>query len=355
MSRRTTSARQSCTRVGAVLGVWVLLVASLLVGATGRAAADSTVAFTVNDSRITRSSGLTVDPDDNVYWTVNNSAGGGRAFALDDSGRVRGTINFRAKVVDVEAVHYVDHALYIADIGDKRADRRFVTVYVLYQPQPDNAVVLYRAYDFAYPDGPHDAATMLISGSGQIYLVTKEAHGGIYQAPAAPSRTDVNPLTRVGDAPPYVTDGQFLTDGRIALRSYVDVSILDPNRDDKVVARAATPFQPQGESLTQSLDGSSLLLGSAGRRSTVLSIPVPDAMGSAPSPGASPPQSPGTPPTGSGGGTADPGGDPAGDQNTDVSNSSGPGSRGTLAALLIAAAVAAAAGAGVYLARGRAR
>lgn len=365
MSRRATAACGGCTRAGAVLAAWMLLVASLLAGATGRAVADPTVAFTINDSRVTGSTGLARDTDDGLYWTVNHSGPAGRAFALDASGRVQGTINFRAKIVDVEALQYFDHALYIADIGDRSGDRRYVTVYVLYQPQPDNAVVLYRAYDFAYPDGPHDAKTMLISDSGRIYLVTDEAHGGIYEAPAQPSRIEVNTLTRVGDAPPYVTDGQFLTDGRIALRSYVDVSILDPNRNDRVVARAATPFQPRGESLTQSLDGNSLLIGSEGPKSTVLSIPVPDTMGAAPSPGPSPPQSPApaspsaspspsasVSPSGSQSGGNDPGGNAA-DQNTDVGNSSGPGSGGTLGALLIAAAVAVAAGAGVYLARGR--
>lgn len=352
MSRRATAA---LSRVVAALATSALLVASLMIGATAPAVADGTVAFTINDSRITAASGLTRDTDANLYWTVTDSGDTSMAFALDDTGKVVGTINFRASVVDVEAVQYADHALYIADIGDPNADRSTVTVYLLYAPRPDNATVLYHAYDFSYPDGPHDAGTLLVSDSGQLYLVTKDADGGIYQAPAEPSRSQVNPLTRVGDAPPYVTDGQFLADGRIALRSYVDVSILDPAQQYKVVGRAATPFQPRGESLTQSLDGSTLLVGSRGANSTVYAMPVPKSVGAAPSPAASPPKSPApaASPSASKSTNGDPGGDTAADENTNVNDSSGPGRGGTLAALLVAAAVAVAAGAGVYFARGR--
>jgi len=358
MSRKANAA---LPRVGAGSVAWALLatcllVACLLVAGAARAAADDTVAFTIEDSRVTASSGLAADSNAHVYWTVNDSGDSASAFALDETGRVVGTTSFRADVTDVEAVAYADNVLYVADIGDHNADRNHVTVYLLYNPQPNNGTVLYHAYDFAYPDGPHDAETLLVSPDGQLYLVTKGSNGGIYRAPAQPSRSQVNPLTRVAPAPPFVTDGQFLADGRIAVRSYVDVSILDPHQGYKVVARAATPYQPQGESLTQSLDGSSLLVGSKGKRSTVYSMPIPTAMNPAPTPGASPPPSPGR--TGSPAGRsrgADPGGQTEADQDTNVDQNTAPGRGGTTEALLVAAAVAVAAGLGVYFARGRVR
>lgn len=349
MSRRAIGA---LPRVGAGLVAWALLAAFLLAWGPARAAADGTVAFTITDPRITESSGLAADPAAHLYWTANASGDAARAFALDDTGRVVGTLNFRAELTDVEAVAYADNVLYVADIGDKTASRDHVTVYLLYSPQPSNGTVLYHAYDFSYPDGPHDAKTLLVSPGGQLYLVTKGPHGGIYQAPAEPSRSQVNTLTRVAAAPPFVTDGQFLADGRIALRSYVDVSILDPDRGYQVVARAATPYQPQGESLTQSLDGSSLLVGSEGHPSKVYSMPIPTGMNPVPSPSASPPKSPG--PAGSSSAKqSDPGGQTEADQNTDVDQNTAPGRGGTLEALLVAAAVAVAAGLGVYFARGR--
>lgn len=356
MSRKAIAA---LPRVGAGFVAWALLVASLLVAGAARAAADDTVAFTIRDPRITESSGLTRDTEANLYWTVNDSGDSARAFALDETGHVVGTINFRADVSDVEAVQYSDNVLYVADIGDNHADRDHVTVYLLYSPQPDNQTVLYHAYDFAYPDGPHDAETLLVSATGQLYLVTKGADGGIYQAPAQPSRSRVNTLTRVADAPPFVTDGQFLADGRIALRSYVDVSILDPNQGYKVVAQAPTPAQPQGESLTQSLNGSSLLVGSEGSDSQVYSMPIPTTMASVPKPGATPPPSPDpssrSSPSAKATGNQDPGGQTEADQNTNVNQNTAPRTEGTLEAILVAAAVAVAAGLGVYFARGRPR
>ncbi|MBO0811471.1 MAG: hypothetical protein J2P23_05440 [Microlunatus sp.] len=351
MSRRATAAR---SRVGAAVVAWALLVAALSVGGTAPAAAQDTVAFTITNHRITSSSGLAADPDADFYWTANHSgesSGGsqiGRAYALDSSGTVQGTVNFRAAIVDVEAVAYAANTLYVADIGDPQRSRDHVTVYLLSSPRPAAGTVYYHAYDFAYPDGPHDAGTLLVSPSGRLYLVTKDKTGGIYEAPAQPSRSSVNTLTRIADAPPYVTDGVFLPGGRIALRSYVDVSILDPAKNYKVVARAATPYQQQGESVAVSLDGNNLLVGSEGAKSAVYSMPIPSGMKPAPTPAASPPQSPAP---------ASPSASPSSDstqaeQDTNVNGNSGPGRGGTLVALILAAAVAVLAG-GIAFSRGR--
>ena len=114
--------------------------------------------------------------------------------------------------------------------------------------------MVYKAYDFSYPDGPHDAETLLVDGDGRLFIVTKGAEGGIYAAPSSPSRQGVNELERVGDAPAFVTDGTVLPDGRFALRTYVSVEIVDPDSYE-VVARAATPAQKQGESITTTFDG----------------------------------------------------------------------------------------------------
>src|SRR5690606_41631034 len=76
----------------------------LCVGTPGPAAADTKVAFTIADERITESSGLATDFDNDRYWTVNDSGDEGRAFALDSDGEVPGTLRCRADPVDVEAV-----------------------------------------------------------------------------------------------------------------------------------------------------------------------------------------------------------------------------------------------------------
>ena len=253
------------------------------------------VAFTIQDRRITESSGLATDFTDELYWTVNDSGDSGVGYAMDRDGGAEGTVRFLAKPVDIEAVAISDDVLYFGDIGDNRKRRDFVTVYSIANPEPDDETRSYRAYDFAYPDGPHDAETMLISPSGRFYFVTKEAKGGIYRAPRNPSRVGVNALRRVADAPAYVTDGVFMPDGeKIALRTYVSVEMLDA-ASYAVTAQSTVPLQPQGESITIDLNEKDLLVGSEGVRSAVYRLPVPTTMGDAPTPSGSPPTATPTP------------------------------------------------------------
>jgi hypothetical protein len=277
-------------------------------------AATTDVAFTIRDPRVTESSGLVRDKRANVYWTVNDSSDEGTVYGVRKDGNVKGIIGFRAQPKDVEAVAMSGRRLYVADIGDNKAKRKFVTVYYLTNPRANNRTVPYRSYDFRYPDEAHDAETLLVNGDGRLFVVTKEAGGGIYRAPRNPSRSKLNKLTRVGDAPAFVTDGVFLPDGRIALRTYVSVEVLDP-KTYRTVARAATPYEKQGESLSLSLKGSKLLIGSEGKNSPVLQIAVPASLGTAPSSASTPPPPTKATPsaTSSAAGEQD---DPAGDEDT---------------------------------------
>jgi hypothetical protein len=303
------------------------------------AAADQ-VAFTIKDPRITSSSGLVADGQAKVYWTVNRSPAAGVVFGLDPHGSVKGTLDFRAKPKDIEAVAMSGSRLFVADIGDKTAKRAFVTVYFFDNPQPSTTgrTVFYHAYDFAYPDGPHDAQTLLVNSKSRLFIVTKGNKAGIYAAPSTPSRQVVNKLRRVGSAPSYVTDGTFLPDQRrIALRTYVSVVVIDAN-SHKMLARAATPAQPQGESITVSLDRRSLVVGSEGKASKVYSMRIPTRVGDAPTPGSTPP--PSTP-----GPSASPSSTAAEDNVPDDTGNQSAGSRtGTFLAVGLAAFVALIAG-----------
>lgn len=266
--------------------------AALLLGWSAAApAAAETVEFTIDDSRITESSGLATDTDGQRYWTVNDSGDSGVAYALDESGQVTGTLEFRAQPVDIEAVAFHDGRLYVADIGDNDEQRELVTVYFFDDAEPTAQPVVYKSYDFSYPDGAHNAETLLVDGDGRLFIVTKGTKGGIYAAPKSPSRQGVNELERVGDAPAYVTDGTVLQDGKLALRTYLTVDILDP-KSYEVTARETTPVQKQGESITTTFDGDALLIGSEGKRSKVLRIDVPTTLGGTPTPTDSPSPSP---------------------------------------------------------------
>ena len=79
-----------------------------------------------------------------------------------------------------------DNQLFLADIGDNRARRDFITVFAIDDPEPNDDTRTYRAYDFAYPDRPRDTEAMLVNSRGRFFFVTKEARAGIYRAPANP-------------------------------------------------------------------------------------------------------------------------------------------------------------------------
>ncbi|GAB3622927.1 hypothetical protein GCM10027418_10090 [Mariniluteicoccus endophyticus] len=294
-------------------------------------------AFTFSDERIAENSGMARDTGRQLFWVVNDSEDSGRVFAVGPDGKTKGTLEYAAKPVDVEAVAMAGNRLFVADIGDNQAQRDKITVYYFDQPAPnDDRSGSYRAWDFVYPDGAHDAETILVDKNGRIYFVTKGPQGAIYAAPKQLRSNGPNDLTRVADAPAFVTDGTFLPDGRIALRTYVSVVVLDPELYSPV-AQAVTPFQRQGEALTVSLDGKTLLLGSEGVGQVVLRIAVPEQLYSdVPSGAPTPPPSP-TP-------TPAPAATSAAVEPTPASDR-----RGTLAAILMALAGSVVAGVVVAL------
>jgi hypothetical protein len=266
----------------------LLLAAVFLAIVPTVAGAEDTVVFTIKDARITESSGLAVDPEGSLYWTVNDSGDRGVAYGIGLDGEVQGTLNFRAQPQDVEAVAVHEDRLYVADIGDNNRERDSIRVYFFKNPRANGLTVTYYAYDFRYPDGSHNAETLLVDDSGRLFIVTKGRKASIYEAPLRPRREGINELERVGAAPSNVTDGTFLSGGdRIALLTYNSVVIIDATSYE-VMASAPIPDQPQAESLTLSLDGQSLLVGSEGKKSTVYSVPVPSEATPTPTPSGDP-------------------------------------------------------------------
>lgn len=270
--------------------VGVFLLAVLLIAIIPTVAgAEDTVAFRIKDARITESSGLAVDRAGTVYWTINDSGDRGVAYGVGLDGTVQGTLNYRAQPIDVEAIAVHQDRLYIADIGDNNAERNSVRVFFFSNPRANGLTVSYHAYDFRYPDGPHNAETLLVNDSGRLFIVTKDdKEGAVYAAPRKPERQGVNDLKKVGSAPPEVTDGTFLPDGeRIALLTYTSIDVVDAS-SYKVVASADIPRQPQAESLTMSMDRQSLLVGSEGKKSRVYSVAVPSEATPTPTPSEDP-------------------------------------------------------------------
>ena len=276
---------RASTRVGLLL-LAVLLIATI----PTVAGAEDTVAFRIKDARISESSGLAVDRAGNIYWTINDSGDRGVAYGLGLDGKLQGSLNFRAQPIDVEAIAVHKDRLYIADIGDNNAQRSFVRVFYFSSPRANGLTVAYHAYDFRYPDGSHNAETLLVNNAGRLFIVTKDKDGAVYAAPRKPDRQGVNKLKKVGSAPSNVTDGTFLPGGdRIALLTYTSVEVLDASTYE-VLASSPIPRQPQAESLTMSMDEQSLLVGSEGKKSRVYSVAVPSE--TTPTPTATPSEDP---------------------------------------------------------------
>lgn len=249
------------------------------------AGAVGTTAFTITDSRITENSGMARDTRNKVYWVVNDSGALGVVYGVDATGKVKGTLRYNAIPVDAEAVAWNKGRLYVGDIGDNDARRTSIRVYYFDDPRPDGRTRTYRAWDFRYPDGPHDAETLLVTPSGRLYVATKELAGGLYRAPASPTRTGVNELERVASVPSTLTDGVVLPGGRqIAYLTYAKVLVVDAGSRREQGSDDVTGV-PQAEALAVSLDGTSLLVGGEGKGSKVTSMPVP---GATPTPSATP-------------------------------------------------------------------
>ncbi|SDU80241.1 hypothetical protein SAMN04488544_0144 [Microlunatus sagamiharensis] len=264
----------------AAVALGLAVVFPVTAGAAGK------VAFTIKDSRITENSGMARDTTNKVYWTVNDSGAPGVVYGVDSSGKVKGTLRFNAFPVDAEAVAWRKDRLYVGDIGDNDEKRKTIRVYYFDDPKPDNQVRTYRAYDFRYPDGAHDAETLLVTPAGVLYVATKEAQGGLYRAPEKPSRDGVNKLTRIKDVPATLTDGVILPGGKeIAYLTYGKLLVVN-GTSGQVVASEDITDVAQAEALTLSLDGRSLLVGGEGKNTKVVSMAVPGAAAS-PSPSAS--------------------------------------------------------------------
>lgn len=259
----------------------VAAAAALLLAAT-----PAPVQLRLQDPALDESSGLAVSArHPGTLWTHNDGGDRAQVVALDRRGRSVATVTLAGvDPSDPEALAPGPGpggrpALFLGDIGDNLLQRPDVSVFRFPEPaRLGDQTVPATWFRFRYPDGPHDAEALLVDRTGRVWIATKGISGqGLYRAPRrlVPQDEGTNPLTRVAAVPSLVTDGAFLPDGRLVLRTYASVYVYD--RPGREVAHALLPPQPQGESLA--VDGSRLLVGSEGAGSEVLAVPVPTSHG----------------------------------------------------------------------------
>ncbi|MEU2022566.1 WD40 repeat domain-containing protein [Streptomyces sp. NPDC016469] len=266
-------------RLTSSLGAAVLLA---LAAAPALADGGADRSFTIEDPRITESSGLAASRlHPGIYWTHNDSDDGPYVFAVDSrTGKTVATITMKGvgQPRDVEAISIgPDGNVYVGDIGDN-LNGSWDHVWIYRFPEPKtlkDATVRATQFDVKYADGARNAEALMVHPkTGRVYIASKnEDGGGLYEGPAKLTTGGDNVFKRVGEVP-WVTDGAFSPDGKeLVLRSYFSArgytfahGRLGKDYD------VESPLLPQSESVTYTADGSALMYGSEGERSSVVRV-----------------------------------------------------------------------------------
>jgi hypothetical protein len=192
----------------------------------------ATVTGHVDDADATELSGLVRSASQpGVLWAHNDSGDRPRVFALRTDGSVIASLDLPG----AEATDWEDIAvgpggdLLLGDIGDNDAKRENVSVYRVAEPKlsaKPAATAPATRFTFTYPDGAHDAETLLADPrTGEVVIVTKalSGHSGVYAANLRDGTTQT--LRRAGAIDlglgGLATAGDVSADGRIvAVRTY---------------------------------------------------------------------------------------------------------------------------------------
>jgi hypothetical protein len=248
----------------------------------------------------TEISGLVASPTQpGVLWAHNDSGDRARIFALRGNGSLVASLD----VPGAEATDWEDIAigpggdLLLGDIGDNKSVRKGIDIYRVPEPglsgTPSSTTAAATRLRLTYPDGAHDAETLLADPrTGEIAIVTKRLDGrsGVY-AGRAPARgkPDEAVLRHAGDLrlgfAGLATAGDVSADGRtIAIRTYTALYVWTRKPGASLAATLARKpcvgsaqlgREGQGESLALSRDGRSFFTLAEGasaalRRSTAI-------------------------------------------------------------------------------------
>ena len=221
-------------------------------------------------------------------WAHNDS-GEALLVALDNRGAETGRVRVSGvKVDDWEAVAVGacpgGSCIYIADIGDNEANRKRITIHRVPEPSAEQSVGVKDTFHATYPDGAHDAETLLVAPDGGIFVVTKGETGavGLYRFPRELKPGATHQLERVGkprasgkaSETDWITDGSMSPDGAwVVLRSKTGLAF---HRSADLFAGNWTAAgrvdlkaigEAQGEGVAIAADGTVYLTGEGGGKS----------------------------------------------------------------------------------------
>ena len=226
-----------------------------------------------------------------VLWTHNDSEGGNAIFAIDTEGNALA----RVELVGAHNRDWEDIAIancpdggpggdcvYVADIGDNRASREGVGIWIAPEPDPAAPQPVDAAFlRIHYPNGPRDAEALVVLDDGSVIIVSKGRENpiSVYRsAPlewpgdsAAPVQLELVQQLSDGpaDLPQQVTGASLGDGGTLAVRSYARLQFysLDGTALRPLLAE---PFaldslaEPQGEGVALGRAGRVWLVSEAG-------------------------------------------------------------------------------------------
>lgn len=227
---------------------------------------------------------------DGVFYVHNDSGDSARFFAIDVTGKRLATFDVtNAAAIDWEDIARAPCAagtcLFLGDIGDNNVDRAEYAVYRVVEPTKiADAKVAAEKLAFTYPDGAHNAETLLADPiTGGLFVVTKTlgiASVYAFPLPLTPGKSVV--LTWAGAVmlpimPALITGGDVHPSGRgVLLRTYSDVWLFPQAQGMSVVdalvrdpCPAPSPDDKQGEAIGWLASGLGYVTTSEGKGSPI--------------------------------------------------------------------------------------
>ena len=301
----------------------------VLISSVPAHAAGDDVLFSFSDPTISEASALT-PLGKGLYATTNDSGDSGRVFTVDSRGDTVGVTHWAADPVDVEGLAPAGgNHVWVGDIGDNNSVWDSIRIAKVRVGRGERTVSP-TVYELVYPDGPHNAESLLAHPDGQVFVATKDWGGGrLYAVPKRLDPDGPNRLKEVAPVIPMATDGAFFPDGKhLVVRGYYSATIYDWPSMDRV-GSFRTPDQEQGEAIGVTATGE-VVVTSEGIRAEVIRVDpelVGEVLGEEPTPTADPSPDATEPPD-----------DETGAEDSDAGDESGGGSVGPAALVVLAVA-----------------
>ncbi|MBL9135675.1 MAG: hypothetical protein JNK85_07400 [Verrucomicrobiales bacterium] len=253
----------------------------------------------ITENRLAEISGIAASRQNSGVFWIHNDRARDQVFAVSASGEVLSTWTLGGEVSDFEDIavgpgpradlQYV----YCGDIGDNSATRSSIRVYRAAEP----AVYEYTAkfgltmefpvverFDLTYPDGAHNAETLMVDPwTGDVLVVTKESGiARFYRAEAGDladgAETTLSLLAEVDFD--IASAGDISPDGREILLRQEEFAKIWRRRPGQTLVEAlagvpedvpvvGTPTEPNGEGVGFAADGTGYYTISEGREPTL--------------------------------------------------------------------------------------